>query len=524
MRFLVATLRRLSWIGCLLLAGCSSSAVSTDSGGAAARDQVVEELFVSAVGLLDDLDQYDPQSVLPQILGRFNQWLAAKQAPAGFRLDPLVEKLPEALRKSPLLTAPERMVLDREDGLALQEAVWLREAAEVAVGREIDDLARARLLFDWTVRNISLEPATGTASEKASPRRPWETLLFGRGQPLDRAWVFILLCRQQGLDAVLLAKENANSQAGATGDIWLVGLLIDKNLYVFDPVYGLPVPAKNGSGIATLEQVATSPEVFEHLAIDAKHEYRYKSEDFEKVVALVEASPLALGARARVIEADLSGADRLTLAVDASALAERLKACTHVMGVCVWSLPLERAEQKLKPDADARQASILALAPFLEPTTRLWQARVLHLMGKFTGEPGLAGERSAVRAYEHCRPSLEDLSEAREAKKLSDADEHLLLLAKRDATYWLGMIALERGRYEIARDYFSRSLQAGSNNPWTDPSHAMLARAYAGLGQIEQARLAYAQTTGPEHAGDLLRARALAPEPAQKAPAQPSRP
>jgi hypothetical protein len=43
------------------------------------------------------------------------------------------------------------------------------------------------------------------ADENGLAHRPWQVLLYGRGTAEQRAWVFVLLCRQLGLDVVLLA-------------------------------------------------------------------------------------------------------------------------------------------------------------------------------------------------------------------------------------------------------------------------------------------------------------------------------
>ena len=89
------------------------------------------------------------------------------------------------------------------DGFALQEAVWLRDIGTWGRGDALDDLERARSLFDWTVCNIQLDPQ----SAEHIPQFPWETLFFGRGTATERAWVFILLARQLGIDAAVLGIE-----------------------------------------------------------------------------------------------------------------------------------------------------------------------------------------------------------------------------------------------------------------------------------------------------------------------------
>src|ERR1700722_5231237 len=124
----------LSAFGFPLLPGCSGSGMQADAGAStAAREEIVEELFVNAVGLLNELDRYNPNDVLPQILGRLNQWIALRKPIAGWAVDPLVAGLPPEVRKLPALENLAQFKFDREDGLTLQEAVWLRDVARTAV-------------------------------------------------------------------------------------------------------------------------------------------------------------------------------------------------------------------------------------------------------------------------------------------------------------------------------------------------------------------------------------------------------
>ncbi len=101
------------------------------------------------------------------------------------------------------------LAFPRPTGAAVREAILLRNVSRWARGEEVDDVSRATRLFDWTVRNIQLEPDRPDPASPHFMKRPSETLIFGTGTALERAWVFILLARQQGLDAVMLAVDDA---------------------------------------------------------------------------------------------------------------------------------------------------------------------------------------------------------------------------------------------------------------------------------------------------------------------------
>ncbi len=99
--------------------------------------------------------------------------------------------------------------------------------------------------------------------ENALPHRPWQILLYGRGTAEQRAWVFALLCRQQGLDVVMLELAGAERPVGSKqpaarqprDDFWLPAAGVDGQLYLFDTRLGLPIPGPGGEGVATLDQV-----------------------------------------------------------------------------------------------------------------------------------------------------------------------------------------------------------------------------------------------------------------------------
>ena len=83
-------------------------------------------------------------------------------------------------------------------------------------------------------------------------------LLFGCGMAVERGWVFILLARQQGLDAAMLALADTESPLKAPQP-WAVGVLHEGQVYLFDPVLGLPVPAQDGIVLGDDGQLAIRP-------------------------------------------------------------------------------------------------------------------------------------------------------------------------------------------------------------------------------------------------------------------------
>ncbi len=299
--------------------------------------------------------------MLRQSVDRLNQWIPTQPPPAGWKLDPMLSKLSKPMADLPQIKNLDRLEFSSFDGFALQEAVWLRDIARWAKGDVIDDLERTKNIFDWTVRNVQIE----YESPNWIPRFPWETLWFGRGTAAERAWVFILLLRQLDIDAAVLLIEEGQEATGAersekaetkqgagtkkgtetkkekgenpqgknapesqpavekkktakTLRSWCVGVLIDGNVYLFDPLLGLPIPAPQGVSLAadgqlavqpaTLAQVAADDQLLRRLDADATHAYGVKASQLARVTAMFEASPPYLARRMTMLESQLTGA------------------------------------------------------------------------------------------------------------------------------------------------------------------------------------------------------------------------
>src|SRR3990172_9778340 len=95
------------------------------------------------------------------------------------------------------------------------------------------------------------------------PYRPWELLLYGHGTAEQRAWVFALSCRQQGLDVVMLELPEAGKPK-----FWLPALLSDGKLYLYDTRLGLPIPGRDGQGVATLADLQADPALLRQLDLE----------------------------------------------------------------------------------------------------------------------------------------------------------------------------------------------------------------------------------------------------------------
>ena len=481
-------------------------------GGLEARGISPDDLRKNAIWELNHSEEFASGEILQQVIEQLNRWIETEEPLPDWKADPMLAELPQALRELPAVKNLDKLEFPREDALSLQEAVWLRDLSGWARGDTLDELEEARRLFDWTVRNIQLESApTGPDGRAVQPVRqiPWGILLFGRGTAMDRAWIFILLARQQGIDAAVLALSDPGDPAGGRPRPWAVGVLSKNQLYVFDVALGLPIPAPGDIKLgddgqldihpATLEQLAADDRLLRRLDLDPQHTYPVKASDLEGVVSLLAASPSALSMRMRLLEDHLAGAEKMALTAAPTPQAERLEALDHVAGARLWSLPYASIYAGIQMDG-------AALMPFQVDRSRsLWKGRVLHLKGK------LGGDEGATHYYQAARLPDAQLEAAVAAKRLRPEWKAFFVRAKQDASYWLGLVSFELGNYRAAIDYFlTRTLAASPDGPWTHGAKYNLGRTYEASGKYDQAAQQYeADPHWAGYHGNALRARWL---------------
>src|SRR5262245_26960564 len=180
-----------------------------------------------------------------------------------------------------------------QDALIIQGAAWARDISNRVRDRlaarsrgAVDNLALAQELFDWTVRNIAVEEKKEVGVELL-----WESLLWGRGPVATRAWIFIELCRQQGLDAAILGYRDPNdpgNKVQSRYQFWIPAVVVSQGdsepeLYLFEHKWGIPIPGPGGKGVATLTQAAASPQILTQLGA-AGEQYPVRASHLKDVV------------------------------------------------------------------------------------------------------------------------------------------------------------------------------------------------------------------------------------------------
>ncbi len=458
------------------------------------------------------------ESALLQLLERANQWLRnLKEENGAWDPEPLVSGLSVELREAKPLkaflsdTALQSGPFDDTEGRQLQQAIWLRDISNWAKGEAFSPVEVAETLFDWTVRNIQLDSPdelggvpTGDVST-GYVHQPWQALMYGHGSAEQRAWVFAELCRQQQLDVVMLA----------TGDQWwLPALLHDGQLVLFDTRLALPIPGKEPGTVATLTEVIADPTLLSDLDVGDEFKYGTITEDLQQVTAWLVASPLQLSKRALLLEQAFEGDDFVVFSASTRRVAEAAEKLSGVSNVQLWSFPFESvlAERAMSPAQRLRAGQrfrVFAQRP------RLWKARVLHFQGTKEvpiedrndplAQPDL-GHQQATALYQN--PRIRPPNVLLEKVELSK--RAIYETAKGDASYWLGLLSYDLGKYKVAEDWFAkRTLAAKPDGPWMAGARYNLARTHEALGDLEAAiKLLEADESQQRH-GNLLRAQEL---------------
>lgn len=571
--------------GALCLVACSGCGETAPEEGAqrsgpAQAAAPMREHFGLALEFLKLRDEHNPDQSAIQVVYHLNRWILQQKADDRWMIDrKLFTTLPLAIRNAP---ATKEMTSDRalaqmqflpEDVEHIETARWLNATAGFQRDRGTDpefkawsqriglpakvagELAICRRLFDWTIRNIQLDellpypkqpevgPTTGDQQRSAQadwppPMRgepgpgyqynPWQVLLLGHGDELQRARIFMLLARQLHLDAVMLGIETRSGRPRA----WLPAVWLENELYLFDPQLGLPIPSADGEGVATLSQVQENPSLLDQLDVGTTFQYEVDADDLSKVVAMIDASPAYLSQRMKILETHLPAEDQMVLSLETPELKKKLTQCEGLNDVRLWAVPYETVmfqtayHQRVEVEPELQLQEFMERGAFrgLSPLVR---ARRQQLLGHFDNTDERKGAKTLYMATRTPDTRIEAMEDAKKAEavmgirrdpRMSDAqwsqivkqEKVLRTQGKQHASYFLALSHMDNGDYSIAANWLQkRTLDASPDGPWTNGARYNLARCFEQLGDYEKAEQLYLIDESPQRHGNLIRARRL---------------
>lgn len=539
-----------------------------------AQDAGSSRQFVDqALNFLDNLDRFPIAKVQEEVLNGMNRWLSSQTFEPAWQPDAMIAELPEEIRQLPRLqNLASRKFLDRPEELtqftfrgsefdflvgeywAKVISSWIRQnkvppadiqefvrSEKNLSGTQADDLGLAWLLFDWTARHIHPVRPPEAEEGKFAPgtsRDFWNALQLNEGDALERARVFIHLCRQQGLEAVAVrfGDENPVTQ--------VVGVAIGDELYLFDTAYALPIATANGTGIQRLSRLVENPDTL--VAMNSgNYKYPVTPQHLRHVTLLIDAPSTSLTQATSLLEGILSGDAKLVLHVRPSLLRARLGSLAGVSEVKLWEVPFQAEQAIATRMSDSVLGPLFQVERWIYDTqTPFSQARTLQLLCRFDDEVQRVGARQMylqARIMERefrialPRQRLEMLEAAgmdlpndpQVQQFFLDRIEKNVLLWRELASFNLGVIALEAQEYRSAIDYFQkRTLDEFANTRFKSAAYYGIGRGYEALADLEddaalaeQAREYYTNADdvlSPYRRGNALRAKRLLGDSASK--------
>lgn len=517
-----------------------------------------------------DYERATPEDARTRVNNLLNEWITRfDESSVPWTRERLVERVPRSVREIPPVAGLERLKFDSEDYEFFVGRRWQRDIVRAEQTRPLpkpyaawiaekkvdkpdfpgEALSFAINLFDWTVRNVQLEPypeklpeseveSAIPPSQRGIPgpgyqRYPNSTLLIGKGDAQARAWLFVELCRNAGLDSVLIFVE----PKGGAKTFWCVGVLVQEDIYLFEPELGLPIPAPGDSGpsmrgIATLNEAVSHPEILAKLSLNDSNSYRIRAEDLANCSAQIVASPIELSRRMKIWESKLLGDDACVLTCQPSAIAERLKTQKNLSNVVsLWRVPFDAylyrigREQYLAQRPDEQNARILDETVMVFPLLRA--ARKLHLKRKIERTDTDVGASQMYMQVRKSDGEIEEITvdsevQARiipeEMKKQMDKEKQKLYFedvaaklrrAKQDASYWVGLAQFELGEYDAALEWFDKRTFRDKDSPWLTGARYNLSRVYEAKGDWSKACDQLEKDRSAQSYGNRLRAKWL---------------
>lgn len=320
------------------LAGCSRpTATTTKSEGGRTEGPKADPWEAAAKRLRKDTDVPACRAALSQL----NSDLANRPdvpGPAG--LTPDAEKALAAV--VPLnpgdLAEVKPASFSNLDPVYLADCLYLRDAVKSMLPASAPPDRAARIAFDWVCRQVYLNPwlrvnQNGQLEGTAVP--PAYVLRRGYGSGLERAYVFLAVLQQLGIDGCLVGPPSAATQfatyvpyasdkktpltGSPRGPFWAVGARVGDQVLLFDPWRGQPFPN-------TLAQIKTDQGLLNPW-FDVKTPEWGVTRDEVKDAAVFLAVPVSgLAPRLAALEEKLRPDSGVRLAVNAAALRDRFLA------------------------------------------------------------------------------------------------------------------------------------------------------------------------------------------------------
>jgi len=541
---------------CLVSVGCArpASTKSATSKSEAVAEQEAESRTLrnlqSAIANLQP-DKLGIASAPEQAIAVLNEWAkgakhAAEKSGAGWE-----PTQPHALLKSLPKEWLEQIHLGQyveRDAAFLRDCLWASQATKFGAGDAESDLDIVLNLFEFVVRNVDLIPA----GRRNVPLGPFDVMVLGRGTAQERAWVFAELLRQRSIDSVILTPRRTLRDREEESNL-LVGVLFEKDILLFDPALGIPLPADVPAPKSalprlpmTLRQATRDPELLAAVASDSGRRFSLTSTMLaESQVQLICHTEL-LSSRMRHLQQTLSGEQSAVVSDPLedvagqpglwSRVARHPAATWSAEDVAIWSFP-EAVRQGAAHLTDEQQKELAKLsrsmvAPqriklirgdevsrtmeleFAKPERALMKLRMHHVVGRW---PEAVQGYLAVQLYDVEPPTVKDFvrvsANGKQREQISivrTMDKQILrslmmeapqkevrevralhLLAGDDACFWVALCQYEQNRLRAVIDQCRVYANQHSSGGWVSANQWLMATTLAQQKKVKEAIRAF---------------------------------
>lgn len=430
-------LRQWLWIGgitaLVTIGGCGprpQNLSSTKSGGITVDpDRDMKQFLTSATSQLRP-ENLSISTDLEASIGLLNHWRTLNKA-ANVEIT-----IPERFLNEDVIKCLESPTFTRDDGRHFRLSVLMSEIADFLSQRAEQDVDRIVEVFYYVMRNIAL-----VGDDEQTEHDSLDDLVFfGQGKALDRAWVLTALLRQMRIDTVVLRPTSKPNEL-------LVGVLLNGQVYLFDPRWGIPLPALADTATAlprraaTLAEAIEHPEIFQALTVRSDQPYPLTSDDLRSLKIEFFSRKESWTPRILLLEGSLPAEFKCLLFDSPIDLPDRPGIVTRISQATGWQ-PEQISvihPKRQDPATKQRPDSIASFAASLGVENRKqFEIRVEGLRGKFA---------SAVQRFLAIRHV------AMQADPREQASFLRLTFAADDAVFWTAT-----NKMELAVEAQSRKL------------------------------------------------------------------
>lgn len=413
-----------------------------------------------------------------------------------------------------------RSAFQRSDIERLRNDLLMNAVVKQVTKRGKDDLERISNVFTNLVRNTEL---VATHPDEL-PLSPYQLYLLGKSTAADRAWLFAEMLRQLKIDAVILSAPLAkDAEAWDVNQPFLVGVLLNKQVYLFDTRLGLPLtipgtgPAGSPRDIATLEQVRANGDLLKSYNVADDKPYAVTADMLKAPAVFVIGDTDLWSYRFHQLQEAFKGDRAMVISdplVDQNGQPGQITRVTSWPGqpwaanqVFVWDYPESQLAGQESLSAQHQQT--------LTRITDAWKTPVIGQKSK-KGEQEVSVARATNQflfaRLDHAQGKLEDAVmgytgvrvQLKQRPEVSEVTERLVyayLMADEDSLYWTAVCKMDQGTStdrRVAVDKLQQYLKVFTKGRWVDAAHAHLAQLAADAGNYTTA-IAEIQKVAADH-------------------------